>query len=471
VGESIQGRLKSGDAQYAKQNGPISLAPVIAPSPRRRWRGCRAWRKFLSWGALLAIFSPNWASQVRASSVFQLPSLGGGIWVGQNYDAHLGHGGVLLNPQGRIKTGLRLFDTDQTVSWTARYSSLTFNQIALDHPISGINEKGLLVIAVQNYGEGDPKADHGPTLNEFQWLQYQLDSYASLAELLDHLPEVGISSFSGDWHYLACDAAERRCAILEVSVVSHHLQAWSGLRLPLALLTNLPYDEALQRYRSFQSEGAPPFEMDPFDALDRFFYLGRILEGPGRGRVSRDVFQLLQQVRQPGYTQWQVAFRFGERQALASFHLEYQLARTQNDGTASPGCGSNPGGGSVHATLDWSPGSVDAGVDFRPDPRLPPAPETPLAWVADFEELKESSKGPKGRGALRSVGGSVVPIFTPFEAAHQVRWVDLSVSYLGAVLPRGGEERLKAYPESPALSDLGWPRRKSRGKNAGVFSQ
>lgn len=59
-------------------------------------------------------------------------------------------------------------------------------------PYGGINEKGLAVEMLRlDYTEY--KLDSNlPVLNELEWIQYQLDNYSKVAEVLQHLDQFSV---------------------------------------------------------------------------------------------------------------------------------------------------------------------------------------------------------------------------------------------------------------------------------------
>jgi penicillin V acylase-like amidase (Ntn superfamily) len=62
--------------------------------------------------------------------------------VAYNYDFHAPEGLVLVNKRGTRKvSSVR----SQRATWTAVHGSVTFNQFGRDNPMTGLNEKGLMV--------------------------------------------------------------------------------------------------------------------------------------------------------------------------------------------------------------------------------------------------------------------------------------------------------------------------------------
>ena len=132
--------------------------------------------------------------------------------VAQNHDAVLRHGVAMTNPAGVDKTAF--IDAPQAARWTARHASLTFNQLAADWPACGVNETGLAIVALPHDLPLPEVADSGPAINEWQWLQYQLDRWGSVDEVLAALGEPVLAPRQQTLHYLVADAGGH-CAIVE----------------------------------------------------------------------------------------------------------------------------------------------------------------------------------------------------------------------------------------------------------------
>lgn len=327
-----------------------------------------------------------------SDSTFALPR---SSFLGENLDGHVGHGQILINKRNIGKRSLKIFETDQPVEWVSRYGSLTFNQLALDHPMSGMNEAGLVVLASENFGEGNAKAEKQLTINEYQWVQYQLDNYATVDEVTEHVPEIGISSMLEELHYLVCDSSTQ-CAAFEVDISNHHLRFFKGLDFAVRVLTDTGYADDLKKFLVYQSQGAPKFQMDPFDSNDRFLFLALKLSVFPLVKVGQrsleNVLALLEAVKQPGFTQWQVAFD------ASSKKIRYKTESTTGIGSLNLN------------SLNFSP-------------------ESGVQTVGIYEYSDNISKTFRGM-------------------THQdnVDLVDQSMSYIGAVFPAGAEQKLKSYP-------------------------
>jgi len=78
------------------------------------------------------------------------------------------------------------------ISWMSKYGSITFNSEGLDFPDGGINEKGLAVFEM-SLGNTKFKIDESkPTLFITLWIQYQLDNYATVDEVIQNINNINL---------------------------------------------------------------------------------------------------------------------------------------------------------------------------------------------------------------------------------------------------------------------------------------
>lgn len=130
--------------------------------------------------------------------------------LGQNYDFYYGHGLMVVGKRGVQKEAFKSFKTSdedgESIYWIANYGSVTFTQFGRELPMSGMNEKGL-VVAMMYHDEGEfPREDDRNSLNELQWIQYQLDQYATVEEVIYHLDDLRLEKVMYVLHYTVADA-------------------------------------------------------------------------------------------------------------------------------------------------------------------------------------------------------------------------------------------------------------------------
>jgi choloylglycine hydrolase len=124
---------------------------------------------------------------------------------------------------------------------------VTLTQFGRGVPISGMNEKGLVVELLQlPAAEYDSKDVDRPYVNESQWAQYQLDRFGDVEDVLAHLGDVRIQRAYTGIHYFVADRSGRSATIefLRGRAVVH-----TGVDLPVPVLTNDTYAESLESAR------------------------------------------------------------------------------------------------------------------------------------------------------------------------------------------------------------------------------
>jgi penicillin V acylase-like amidase (Ntn superfamily) len=117
----------------------------------------------------------------------------GQLVIARNHDWPFGEALVITNLRGIEKTSLAPI---KPATWVSKYGSVSFCQFGREIPFAGMNEKGLTVDLLHLPGatfpnpadvEADPKLT---AVNAIQWVQYQLDTAETVAEVVDSLSTV-----------------------------------------------------------------------------------------------------------------------------------------------------------------------------------------------------------------------------------------------------------------------------------------
>ena len=145
------------------------------------------------------------------------------ITLGQSYDFYYGHGLVIANKKGIKKIALcegltpeNIYDENvKAPRWVSKYGSITFNQFGREIPTCGVNEKGLSVTSMWHDTDNLPGTREENSITELQWIQYQLDCYSDVKELLENLDVPGLRTEIYPMHYTVCDKSGHS-AIIEI---------------------------------------------------------------------------------------------------------------------------------------------------------------------------------------------------------------------------------------------------------------
>lgn len=340
--------------------------------------------------ALLFVATSLLARQALPCTTFLMTEKGE-HFVGKSYDYKIGHGHVVHNKRGVGKRALPLQPGAKLAEWVSRYSSLTFNQYGREMPNGGMNEAGLVVEIMWLTSARTPPPDDRPALNELQWIQYQLDNFATVADVVDNAPKLHVTRVYGKVHYLVCDDTSA-CAAVEY--LDGQLVITQGDEAPAKTLTNNTYAESrahLKKHRGFGGKRATP---KASGSLSRFVRATAMARGERTQKGIDGVFEILDAVNLGDYTRWQIA---------------YDLARR-----------------TVHfRTTTSSAIKTIALADFEPSCTEP-------AMVLDVDH---------------TTAGAVRARFTPYSRAKNRELLDRSLGHVASSLPEGTAEALAAYPD------------------------
>jgi choloylglycine hydrolase len=231
--------------------------------------------------------------------------------MGKSYDWDLGHGMVVVNPRGMKKTGLAVEATDLPPTWTAQYGSVIFNQYGREFPVGGMNEAGLAVEILWSFSTEYPLPDERPSLNELQWIQYHLDNYATVKDMVAHADEIRIAGLYAKVHYMAVDQQNNSASFSYIDgklVINEAVLALTN--------TNLSKSRSyLKKFTGFSGNlPIPKGKGSP----DRYVIARSMLAAGDRPDAVNETisfaYSILDAVKTPGYTQWQIVYDLAGRE-------------------------------------------------------------------------------------------------------------------------------------------------------------
>lgn len=256
------------------------------------------------WLAVLAFALALHPTAAGACSTFCLRD-GDRIVFGKNYDWNVGDGMLVINPRNVFRVA-DAAPMELPARWTATYGSVSFNQYGREFPSGGINEAGLVVELMWLDATRYPRPDRRPTLGGLQWIQYQLDTSASVAEVIASDAEVRIGR-AAPLHFLVAD---RHGEVAAIEFLDGRRVAHTGDDLPVAALTNDTYSSSLRYLQKLdESHRLTPRRND---SLDRFARAARRLRVGPRGAAAEHLvkfaFTTLEEVAQGPSTQWSIVY-------------------------------------------------------------------------------------------------------------------------------------------------------------------
>ncbi len=257
----------------------------------------------LLWAMLFLVVVP----ELFGCSTFVLQK-GDRLLFGRNFDFFTGGGAIVVNPRGLAKTAL-VFPGENAASWTAQHGSVTINQVGREFPMGGMNEAGLVVEMMWHFTAAYPAADARPGAMELQWIQYLLDTCATVADVASAVEKVRIMPMGSQLHFHMLDRSGGE-AIVEF--LNGKARFYSGKDLPVKALTNQTYSECLAARKGFQGfGGAKPLHTTINDP-DRFMALAVALRRQGKEKnLLGRAWEILDEVRcdvKESPTQWRFVY-------------------------------------------------------------------------------------------------------------------------------------------------------------------
>jgi choloylglycine hydrolase len=235
----------------------------------------------------------------RACSVFSL-STERAVVYGQNLDWHTPFPGqVVVNKRGIGKMILPWKGSwpapadSGVVTWVSRYGSVTFTCYGRDFIEGGMNEAGLMIDET-NLTAIYPPDDARPGVSCPQWMQYQLDNFAGVDEVLEHIDD--LRPDGEGWHYLIADSSGA-CAVVEY--LSGQPTIYTGNDIEICALTNTTYGQALTHIPLDAAFGGEIDIAAGSDSYGRFVRMAALLRDyvPERDGSAYDyAFHILEEV-------------------------------------------------------------------------------------------------------------------------------------------------------------------------------
>jgi len=181
-----------------------------------------------------------------------------------------GQGGVLMsNRRGVVKTAMNLEPSSERASWSSEYGSLTYTLLGKDLPVAGINEEGLTVEMFVLRGSQYPDSYNKPTLNEFQWVQYILDTSATLDEAILNSKNVIIDKVAASAHFMVCSASSE-CAVFEYTRGKQRIYTQRDGDFFIPVLSNSAYEPSISNLLQYEGFGGSAPIPIGHSSVDRF---------------------------------------------------------------------------------------------------------------------------------------------------------------------------------------------------------
>ncbi|WP_346984574.1 linear amide C-N hydrolase [Chryseobacterium sp. POE27] len=231
---------------------------------------------------IFAICTLILSNQSQACSAFLLTGKNYNV-IGFNENWKTMPGMIVVNKRDVLKRNIswQNLTTDHlqfNTQWTSKFGSVTFNLLGYDFPCYGVNEKGLFLVEL--YLEETTKVYNPKQPNMFwaQWIQYQLDNYKTVKEVIDHLqggPNIDWWPNAAGSHFFLTDAKGNSATI---ALLNGKYKVLTNKEMPMPLLCNNQYHKDLSTAKKFDFLGGKEkFNFDQStkweDRYNRTYYM------------------------------------------------------------------------------------------------------------------------------------------------------------------------------------------------------
>lgn len=195
--------------------------------------------------------------------------------VAVNLDWKYREGTVVIHPRNTLMVSSVDSHQYHPLIWKSRYGSVIFhggNRFKAGPAADGMNEKGLTASVLVLKSSSYPQNNELPTLNTSEWVQYVLDNFQNVQEVIDDsanyqlLPDT-YRNVAMNLHMVINDA-EGKSAVLEY--LNGQLVIHTQDQFTPAVITNTDYNSSvslLSEYRDFGGVKALP---GGYDSNSRF---------------------------------------------------------------------------------------------------------------------------------------------------------------------------------------------------------
>ncbi len=255
----------------------------------------------------------------ESCSTFLLKT-GDSFLIGHNLDertADAQPGSIYINKSGEYKTGVSFKEVftgkkpdKPSIVWTSKYGSVTFSSLGKNFIDGGYNEAGLYIQEMSLEGGALPDATEENCLFMTLWMQYVLDNFTTVTDVIDSLSAITIDGWP--WHFFICDANDNHTCI---DFVDGNAHVFSGEKMPYAVMTNFQHNDELEGLIPYQGfGGSQPVNLSDLGDLEpprntRFIHACHLIENASEHPDVDEAYNILyamdrSTLRPPGGLHW-----------------------------------------------------------------------------------------------------------------------------------------------------------------------
>lgn len=223
-----------------------------------------------------------------------------GLVFGRNFDWITGTGLILTNPRNLEKIAL-VEPSERAIKWISKFGSITFNQVGRELPYGGMNESGLIVEHMTLDETIYPSNDDRYAIGACQWIQFQLDNYSTVGEVINSDTLLRIVDATSKFHFLVSD---RFGQVAVIEFLNGKMVYHTGKSLPVETLANSTYEKSIDCYNK---NGDTKSNLSLYNFCTSAQKIERFKSSDGDSTIN-NAFDLLRTVSQGIGTKWSIVY-------------------------------------------------------------------------------------------------------------------------------------------------------------------
>jgi penicillin V acylase-like amidase (Ntn superfamily) len=220
----------------------------------------------------------------------------------------------------------------EKLRWTSVYGSVTFSSMGQNFIDGGYNEAGLYIQEMTLEGGALPAAGDGrPRVFMTLWMQYVLDNFTSVDDVIKSLSEISIDGWP--WHFFVSDS-QGGCSCIDF--VNGDAKIYSEDTMPYPVMTNYEYPQELDELKSYLGFGGDcVVDLNDLGDIEpprntRFIHACHLIENASKHPDVDEAFNILYamdrgSLRPPGGRHWSYVIDVAARRV----HVETRTSPTR----------------------------------------------------------------------------------------------------------------------------------------------
>ena len=227
---------------------------------------------------------------------------------GRNFDWDIGEGFVVINRRGLTKKAF-VQPEEKPAEWISKYGSITFNQVGINMPMGGMNEKGLVIAQMALFGSKYPEKDNRPAVGGLEGIQYQLDISKSLSDVIENNKKIRITPDFITLHFLICDSEGN---VGTVEFLNGETVIHKGEDILIPVCSNDTYEKSMNDVKDYVGFGGERDIPTAWNSISDIIAIAATMVNNYNPAQDIDIvdygFNILNSVGSLTRTQWSVIF-------------------------------------------------------------------------------------------------------------------------------------------------------------------